>query len=170
MGVVQRLRDVEEPTIRDRPVGVIAVAVASFLVGLSMVLAAGELFLGASKYGDWTKPKIVGNDFVGAVQVYPEHYILVGAILLIPALILLALPIGIARQRPWAGIIGFVLGGLFAMYGVLALVIPGDAAANADRWHVAASVPWIVLGLALLWYFNRRSIKRDLGMGDRMFG
>ena len=169
MGVVQRLRDIEEPRIRDRPVGVIAVAAASFVVGLSILLAAGELILGATLYPDWTRPKYLGNDLV-QVQVYPEHYILVGAILLIPALVLLALPIGIARQRPWAGIIGFVLGGLFAMYGVLALVIPGDAPANAERWHLAASVPWIVVGIALLWYFNRRSIKRDLGMGDRMFG
>ena len=104
------------------------------------------------------------------VTVYPEHYILVGAIILIPALILMAWPVGIARQRPWAGILGSVLGGLFTMYGVLALVIPGDAAANADRWHPAASLPWIVLGIVLLWYFNRRSIKRDLGMGDQMFG
>jgi hypothetical protein len=166
-------RDWEEPLVRERPVGLIVVAVASLLAGLAIALAAGEMFLGAAGYGDWTKPRIVGNDFVGAVQVYPEHYLLIGAIILIPALILLSLPIGIARKRPWAGIIGFVLGGLFALYGVLALVIPGElggTATNAERWHPAASLPWLVLGIVLLWYFNRRSIKRDLGMGDRMFG
>lgn len=170
MGLRAALRDVEEPRIRERPVGLILVGVVSLVVGIAIAAAAGELILGATGYGDWTRPRIVGNDFVGAVQVYPEHYLLVGGMLLIPALVLLALPIGIVRQRPWAGVIGFVLGGLFAMYGVLALVIPGDASANSDRWHPAASLPWVVLGLALLWYFNRRSIKADLGMGDRTFG
>lgn len=163
-------RDWEEPLVRDRPVGLLVVAVASLLVGLAVVLAAAEMFVGAAGYGDWTKPRIVGNDFVGAVQVYPEHYLLVGGILLVPALILLALPVGLARRRPWAGILGFVLGGIFALYGVLALVIPGDAASGGERWHPAAGLPWLVLGVVLLWYFNRRSIKRDLGMGDRTFG
>jgi hypothetical protein len=163
-------RDWDEPLVHDRPVGLVAVAIASLLAGLAVVLAAGEMLLGAAGYGDWTKPRIVGNDFVGAVQVYPEHYLLVGGMLIIPALILLALPIGIARQRPWAGIICFVLGGIFALYGVLALVIPGDAASGGERWHPAAGLPWLVLGAALLWYFNRRSIRADLGMGDRTFG
>lgn len=163
-------REWEEPLIRDRPVGLLGVAIASLLAGVAIVLAAGEMFLGAASYGDWTKPRIVGNDFVGAVQVYPEHYLLVGGILLIPALILLALPVGLARRRPWAGILGFVLGGIFALYGVLALVIPGDAASGAERWHPAAGLPWLVVGIVLLWYFNRRSIKRDLGMGDQTFG
>ena len=164
------LRDVEEPRIRDRPVGLILVAVGSLIAGLAILAAAGELFLGAAGYGDWTRPRIVGNDYVGAVQVYPEHYLLIGAILLVPALILLALPLGIARQRWWAGILGLVLGALFALYGVLALVIPGDAASGDDRWHPAASLPWLILGIAVLWYFNRRSIRADLGMGDRTFG
>jgi hypothetical protein len=163
-------RDWEEPLVRDRPVGLVVIAVASLVAGVAILLAAGEMFLGVAGYGDWTQPRIVGNDYVGAVQVYPEHYLLIGAILLIPALILLTLPIGLARKRPWAGIIGFVLGGLFASYGILALVIPGDMASNADRWHPAAGLPWLVVGVALLWYFNRRSIKRDLGMGDRTFG
>jgi hypothetical protein len=167
------LRDIEEPTVRDRPIGVIVVAIGSLVAGLVILISAVELFLGAAQFGDWTKPRIVGNDFVGAVQVYPEHYLLIGSILLVPALILLALPIGLARQRWWAGIIAFVLGALFALYGVLALVIPGDlggTAGDAERWHLAAGLPWLVLGVALLWYFNRRSIRRDLGMGDRTFG
>ena len=166
----QAFRDLEEPLVRDRPVGVILIAVGSLLAGLTMLLGSGELFLGAARYGDWTKPKIVGNDFVGAVQVYPEHYLLIGAILLVPALVLLALPLGIARQRWWAGIIGLVMGALMALYGVLALVIPGDASSGTERWHPAASLPWLVLGGVLVWYFNRRSIKADLGMGDRTFG
>ncbi len=173
MGLREALEDVEEPTIRDRPVGVIAIAVASLLAGLAILLAAGELLLGAAGYGDWTRPHIVGNDFVGAVQVYPEHYLLFGGLVMIPALILLALSLGIARQRWWAGILGFVIGGVMALYGLLALVIPGDIGGepgNAERWHPAASLPWVLLGLFLLWYFNRRSIKRDLGMGDRAFG
>jgi hypothetical protein len=163
-------RDWSEPTVRDRPVGLLIVAAASLVAGLAVLAGAGELLLGATLYPDWTQPKIVANDFVGAVQVYPEHYLLMGTILLVPALYLLALPIGILRQRPWAGIMGYVAGGLMALYGVLALVIPGDAAGGAERWHLAASLPWIVLGLVLLWYFNRRSIRADLGMGDRTFG
>jgi hypothetical protein len=162
-------RDWTEPTVRDRPVGLIASGVASAVAGVAVLLAAIELFAGAAAYRDWTKPKLVGNDLVGMVQVYPEHYVLMGAFLLLPALYLLALPIGIARQRPWAGIMGFVAGGLMALYGLLALVIPGDAASGEERWHPAASLPWIGLGLFVLWYFNRRSITADLGMGDRTF-
>ena len=173
MGLREALEDIEEPTIRDRPVGLVGIALASLLVGLAMLLATGELVLGAAGYGDWTKPRIVGNDFVGAVQVYPEHYLLLAGMLLVPVLILLALPIGIARQRWWAGIIGYVIGGVVALYGLLALVIPGELGGggrSAERWHPAAGLPWLVLGLVLLWYFNRRSIRADLGMGDRTFG
>jgi hypothetical protein len=170
VGLLDSLRDADEPLVRDRPIGVIVIAIGSLVAGLTMLLAAGELFLGAARFGDWTQPKIVGNDLVGAVQVYPEHYVLIGSILLIPALILLALPVGLARQRWWAGILGLVIGALMALYGVLALVIPGDASSGADRWHPAASLPWLVLGGVLAWYFNRRSIKADLGMGDRTFG
>lgn len=164
------VRDLEEPRIRDRPIGVIVVVVGSLLAGLAVLGAAAELFIGAARYGDWTRPKIVGNDAVGAVQVYPEHYLLVGSILLVPALLLLALPIGLARHRWWSGILAWIIGALLALYGVLALVIPGDATTGAERWHPAASLPWLILGTALLWYFNRRSIKADLGMGDRTFG
>lgn len=174
MGIREALEDVEEPTIRDRPIGLVVIAVASLLAGLAVLLAAGEMGLGAAGYGEWTRPRIVGNDLVGAVQVYPEHYLLFGLLLLVPALILLALPIGIARQRWWAGIIGFVIGGVLAPYGLLALVIPGEigggGAGDAERWHPAAGLPWLALGVVLLWYFNRRSIRRDLGMGDRTFG
>jgi hypothetical protein len=169
---LSRLRDIEEPTIRERPVGLIVIAVASLAAGLALLAAAGELLLSAFGYADWTRARIAFNDFVGSVQVYPEHYLLIGSIVLIPALILLALPIGIARRRWWAGIIGYVLGALLALYGVLALVIPGDldGAANNERWHPAAGLPWLVIGLALVWYLNRRSIKAELGMGDRTFG
>ena len=173
MGLRQAIQDFEEPTVRDRPVGLVGIALASFLAGLAMLFATGELVLGAAGYGDWTKPRIVGNDFVGAVQVYPEHYLLFAGMVLVPTLILLALPIGIARQRWWAGIIGYVIGGVMALYGLLALVIPGEIGGEADsaeRWHPAAALPWLVLGLVLLWYFNRRSIRADLGMGDRTFG
>lgn len=173
MGLREALEDIEEPTVRDRPVGLIGIALASLLAGLAILLATGELVLGAAGYGDWTRPRIVGNDFVGAVQVYPEHYVLFAGMLLVPALILLALPIGIARQRWWAGIIGYVIGGVVALYGLLALVIPSELAgrsSNAERWHPAAGLPWLLLGLVLLWYFNRRSIRADLGMGDRTFG
>ena len=173
MGLRETLEDIEEPTIRDRPIGLIVFALASLLAGLAILLAAGELGLGAAGFGDWTRPRIVGNDFVGAVQVYPEHYLLFAAMLLVPAAILLALPVGIARRRWWAGIIGFVIGGVMAPYGLLALVIPGELGGgptDTERWHLAAGLPWLALGLALLWYFNRRVIKADLGMGDRTFG
>jgi hypothetical protein len=170
VGLREAIEELEEPTIRERPIGVIVFAVASLVAGSAILVAAGQLLMSAAGYGDWTQPRIVANDYVGAVQVYPEHYLLIGGILLIPALILLALPIGIARQRWWAGIIAFVLGGLLVGYGILALVIPGDAAANDERWHPEAGLPWVVLGGALLWYFNRRSTRRDLGMGDRTFG
>ena len=170
MRALEALRDIEEPLVRDRPIGVIVIAVGSLLAGLALLFAAGELFIGATRFADWTQPKIVGNDYVGAVQVYPEHYLLVGGILLVPAVVLLALPIGLARQRWWAGILGLVIGAMLALYGLLALVVPGDAAAGGERWHPAASLPWLILGLALAWYFNRRSIRADLGMGDRTFG
>jgi len=162
-------RDWEEPEIRERPIGLIGIALVALVAGVAILLAAGEMFLGAAGFGDWTKPRIVGNDYVGAVQVYPEHYLLVGALLLIPGLLLIAVPVGILRQRPWAQILGSVLGGLFLGYGILALVIPGGTAALADRWHPAAGLPWVVLGAVLLWYFNRRPIRRHLGMGDRYF-
>jgi len=167
------LRDIEEPTVRERPVGLIAIAVGSLVAGLAVLAAAAELLLSALGYADWTKARIAFNDFVGSVQVYPEHYLLIGSIVLVPALILLALPIGIARQKWWAGIIGYVMGALLALYGVLALVIPGDldgTARDNERWHPGAGLPWLAIGLVLLWYFNRRSIKADLGMGDRTFG
>jgi len=170
MGLLDALRDAEEPLVRDRPIGVIAIAVGSLVAALAILLAAAELLLGAARFGDWTQPKIVGNDLVGAVQVYPEHYLLVGSIVLIPGLILLALAIGLVRQRWWAGILGLVIGVLMALYGVLALVIPGDTASGADRWHPSAGLPWLVLGAVMGWYFNRRTIRADLGMGDRTFG
>jgi len=170
VGLRDSLRDIEEPLVRDRPIGIILIAIGSLAAGLGILLAAGELFLGAARFGDWTQPKIVGNDYVGAVQVYPEHYLLIGGILLIPGLLLVALAVGLARQRWWAGIVGLVLGVLMALYGILALVIPTDAASGADRWHPAAGLPWLLLGLALAWYFNRRAIRADLGMGDRTFG
>ena len=170
MGLLDSLRDVEEPLVRDRPVGVLLIAIGSLVAGLAILPAAAELFLGAARFGDWTQPKIVGNDYVGAVQVYPEHYLLIGGILLIPALLLLAVAVGLIRQRWWAGIIGLMIGALMALYGVLALVIPGDAASGSERWHPAAALPWLVLGGLLAWYFNRRSTRADLGMGDRTFG
>jgi len=170
---LESLRELEEPRLRDRPIGLIVIGVGSLVAGLAVLFAAVQLLLSATGYGDWTKPRIVANDYVGAVQVYPEHYLLVGSILLVPALLLVAIAIGIARRRWWAGIAGYVIGAVVALYGVLALVIPGEldgTASNAERWHLAASLPWIVLGLFLFWYFNRRSIKADLGMGDRTFG
>ena len=170
MGLLDSLRDLEEPLVRDRPIGVILIAVGGLVAGLATLAATVELLLGAARFGDWTQPKIVGNDYVGAVQVYPEHYLLIGGILLIPAALLLAVAVGLARQRWWAGIIGLMIGALMALYGVLALVIPTDAASGAERWHPAAGLPWLVLGGVLAWYFNRRSIRADLGMGDRTFG
>ena len=170
MWVMSGWRDWSEPEVRERPIGVLLIAGASALAGVAILVAAVELFAGIAGYQDWTQPKLVGNDFVGMVKVYPEHYILMSVILLIPALYMIALAVGIARQRWWAGIMGFVAGGLFALYGVLALVIPGDMAAGAERWHLAASLPWILVGAVLLWYFDRRVIKADLGMGDRTFG
>jgi hypothetical protein len=164
------LRDLGEPTFRDRPVGLLVIAALSAIAGVAMAIAAGELFLGAARYADWMTPKLVGNDLVGMVQVYPEHYLLMGAILLVPALLLVAFAIGIARQRPWAWIIGFVAGGLIGLYGVLALVIPADLPSNADRWHLAAGVPWILLGVVLLRYFDRRPVRSDLGWGDASIG
>lgn len=165
-------RDWEEPLVRERPVGLIVVGLGSAIAGVALLVASIELFVAATLYQDWTVPKLVGNDLVGMLDIYPEHYLLMGSILLVPTLYLLALPIGIARQRWWAGIMGYVAGGLIALYGLLALVIPGDEAAQAseERWHPAESLPWMVLGLVLLWYFNRRSIRVDLGMGDRTFG
>ncbi len=173
MRALEALRDLEEPTIRDRPIGLLAVGLASLVAGLAVLLAAVQLLLSAAGYADWTVPRIVANDFVGAVQVYPEHYLLMGGILLVPALVLLAVPIGIARRRWWAGILGSVIGGLLALYGLLALVIPGNLdgmAGNDERWHVGAGLPWLLVGVALLWYCNRRSIRAELGMGDRTFG
>jgi hypothetical protein len=163
-------RDIEEPTIRDRPIGLLAIGTLSAIAGVAIALASVELFLGAARYADWLTPRLVGNDLVGMVKVYPEHYLLVGAILLVPAVLLLAFAIGIVRRRPWAWIIGFVAGGLIAMYGVLALVIPADLPSNADRWHLAAGVPWILAGVVLLRYFDRRPVRSDLGWGDASIG
>ena len=170
MGLLDSLRDAEDPLVRDRPIGVLLIAIGSLVAGLAILPAVAELFLGAARFGDWTQPRIVGNDYVGAVQVYPEHYLLIGGMLLAPALLLLGLAVGLARQRWWAGILGLMIGALMALYGILALVIPTDAASSAERWHPAAGVPWIVLGGLLAWYFNRRSTRADLGMGDRTFG
>lgn len=164
------LRDLDEPTIRDRPVGLLLIALVSAILAVLVALSSIELFLGAAAYADWTTPKLVGNDFVGMVQVYPEHYLLMGALLLVPGLFLLALSVGILRGRPWALILGIVAGGLIGLYGLLALVIPGDASAGADRWHPGASLPYIALGGALIWYFGRRPVKNDLGWGDPAFG
>src|SRR6185436_19542229 len=109
MGLRDSLRGVEEPLVRDRPIGVVLIAIGSLLAGLAILPAVAELFLGAAQFGDWTKPSSVGNDYVGAVQVYPEHYLLVGSILLVPALLLIAVAAGLARQRWWAGIVGLMI-------------------------------------------------------------
>lgn len=77
---------------------------------------------------------------------------------------------GIARHRLWAWIMGLVAGGLIALYGMLALVIPADLASGSDRWHLTASLPWIVLGIGLIWYFDRRPVRYDLGWGDPSIG
>jgi hypothetical protein len=172
---LEALRDLEEPTIRDRPVGVLLVATASAIAGSAVVLAAIEVLAGAAKYGDWAKPKLVGNDFVGQVQVYPEHYLLMGALLVLPASFLVAFAIGLFRARGWAWILGLVAGGLLTAYGILALVIPAEASHDeskvvADRWYAAAGLPWLLIGVALLWYFNRRVVMRDLGLGDPAIG
>lgn len=164
------LRDLEEPTIGDRPIVLLTVAVGAALGAVLIGLAAVELFVDGFGYSDWTVPRIVSNEFLQGVSIYPEHYLFMGTILLIPTAYLAALAIGIARARPWAWILGFVAGGLVGLYGVLALVIPGNLAANADRWHLAESVPWIALGAFTLWYFNRRAVRRDLGMGDPALG
>ena len=100
MGLRARLDDLSEPTIRERPIGVLVIAVVSLIVGITIALATLELFLGAAQYGEWTKPKLVGNDLVGMVKVYPEHYILMGSMLSIPALYTLALPVGINSPTP----------------------------------------------------------------------
>jgi hypothetical protein len=168
--LVEALRDLEEPTIRDRPVVLLAIAVGAAIAAVLIGLAAVELFVDGFGYTDWAVPRIVSNEFLQGVSIYPEHYIFMGAILAIPTAFLAALAIGIARARPWAWILGFIAGGLVGLYGVLALVIPGNAAANADRWHLGESVPWIALGAFTLWYFNRRAVRRDLGMGDPALG
>ena len=128
MRLPDALRDLEEPTFRDRPVVLLAIAIAAAIAAV------------------------------------------LGAILLIPTAYLAALAVGIVRARPWAWILGFVAGGLVGLYGVLALVIPGNLAANADRWHLAESVPPIAVGAFTLWYFNRRAVRRDLGLGDPALG
>ena len=163
-------RDWEESTIRERPVGLIVIAALSALGAAWIVASAIELFAGAAAYQDWTVPKLVGNDQVGMVTVYPEHYLVVGAILLVPALYLAGFALAIARSRPIAWVLGIVTGGLVLLYGILALVIPGDAAADADRWHPGASLPFIAIGALLLWYFQRRSTRYDLGWGDPAIG
>ena len=163
-------RDWEEPTIRERPVGVLLVGMLSALGAVAVAWSAIELFAGAAAYQDWTVPKLVGNEQVGMVTVYPEHYVLVGVILLVPALFLAGVAVSIARSRPIAWVLGIVAGGLILLYGILALVIPGDAAANADRWHPEASLPFIAAGAFLLWYFRRRVVRYDLGWGDPAIG
>lgn len=155
--------------IGERLVGLIVIAVAAGLAAVLIALAALELFVDAFGYTDWTVPRIISDEYMQGVQVYPEHYLLVGAILLIPMGYLFALAVGIARARGWAWILGFVAGGLIAPYGLLALVIPGNAAANADRWHLDG-LPPLVIGVFLLWYFNRRAVRRDLGWGDPAIG
>lgn len=170
MRIRDALSDLEEPLFRDRPVVLLAIAVAAAIGALLIGLAALELFVDGFGYADWTVPRVVSNEFLQGVSVYPEHYIFMGVVLLIPTAYLAALAVGIARARPWAWILGFVAGGLVGLYGVLALVIPGNLAANADRWHLAESVPWIALGAFTLWYFNRRAVRRDLGLGDPALG
>ena len=170
MRVPDALRDLEEPTFRDRPVVLLAIAVAAAIGAVLIGLAAVELFVDGFGYSDWTVPRIVSNEFLQGVSIYPEHYLFMGAVLLIPTAYLAALAVGLARARPWAWILAFVAGGLVGLYGVLALVIPGNLAANADRWHLAESLPWIALGAFTLWYFNRRAVRRDLGMGDPALG
>jgi hypothetical protein len=170
MRMADALRDLEEPAFRDRPVGLLAIAVGAAVGAILIGLAAVELFVDAFGYTDWAVPRIVSNEFLQGVSIYPEHYLFMGAILLIPTAYLAALAVGIARARWWAWILGFVAGGLVGLYGILALVIPGNAAANSDRWHLGESVPWIVLGAFTLWYFNRRAVRRDLGMGDPALG
>lgn len=170
MRMADALRDLEEPAFRDRPVGLLAIALGAAVGAILIGLAAVELFVDAFGYTDWAVPRIVSNEFLQGVSIYPEHYLFMGVILLIPTAYLVALAVGIARARPWAWILGFVAGGLVGLYGILALVIPGNAAANSDRWHLGESVPWIALGVFTLWYFNRRAVRRDLGMGDPALG
>lgn len=170
MRPLEAFRDIDEPTIRDRPVVLLAIAVAAAIAAILIGLAAVELFVDGFGYADWTVPRIVSNEFLQGVSIYPEHYLFMAAILLIPTAYLAALAVGIGRARPWAWILGFVAGGLVGLYGILALVIPGNLAANADRWHLGESVPWIALGALTLWYFNRRAVRRDLGMGDPALG
>jgi len=170
MRMPDALRDLEEPTFRDRPIVLLAVAVGAAIGAVLIGLAAVELFVNGFGYRDWTVPRMVSNEFLQGVSIYPEHYLFMGAILLIPTAYLAALAVGLARARPWAWILVFVAGGLVGLYGVLALVIPGNLVANADRWHLAESVPWIALGAFTLWYFNRRAVRHDLGMGDPALG
>jgi hypothetical protein len=175
MRAPEALRDLEEPTIGGRPIGVFVVAALSALAGTALLVGAVQLFLGATRYADWSKPQLVGNDFVGAVQVYPEHYLLVGAFLLVPAGYLVALAYGIVRGRFWAWVLGVVAGGLLVAYGILALVIPAEGSHDesvivTERWHPAAGLPWIVVGGALIWYLQRRVVKHHLEMGDPAIG
>jgi hypothetical protein len=169
------LRDLEEPMFRDRPVGVLIIAAVSALAGMVVLAGSAELFAGAAAFGDWTKPKLVGNDFVGLVKVYPEHYLLFGAILVAPAGFLLGLAYGLIRARWWAWLLGTVIGVLIATYGILALVIPTEAshdpnAVVSERWYPAAGLPWIVVGGFLIWYLRRRVVRYDLGLGDPSIG
>ena len=168
--LLEALRDLEEPTIRDRLVGLVVIAATAGALGIVIALVAAELFAGALGYEDWAIPRLVGNEFLEGVKVYPEHYLLMGVAVLVPALYLLAFAIGIARGRGWAVILGLVAGGLLTMYGILALVIPKDAAANAERWHPGDAAPFLVSGVFLAWYFNRRAVRRDLGWGDPAIG
>jgi hypothetical protein len=174
MGLRKAIEDFEEPRLRDRPVGVFIVAALSAVAGIVVLADAAELFAGVAQFGDWAKPKLVGNDYVGMVQVYPEHYLLVGAILLAPAGYLLALAYGLLRARKWAWWLGLVAGGLVFAYGILALVIPAQASFDEsvivqERWYPAAGLPWIIIGGALVWYLRRRVVQYDLGLGDPAF-
>src|SRR5256885_13972602 len=96
------LRDLEEPTIGDRPIVLLTVAVGAALGAVLIGLAAVELCVGGFGYADWTVPRIVSNEFLQGVSIYPEHYLFMGAILLLRTAYLVALAVGVARARPWA--------------------------------------------------------------------
>ena len=49
-------RDWTEPTVRHRPIGLIAIAIASAAAGIAVLLASIELFASAAAYRDWTEP------------------------------------------------------------------------------------------------------------------
>ncbi len=47
---------------------------------------------------------------------------------------------------------------------------PGDASSGEERWHLSFGLPWIVLGIGLVWYLDRRTVRDDLGWGDPNIG